>query len=330
MKKLIFLLIIMGTMAAHAENISLTLATAGPGNLSHLPVDLIKKIGADKAENVSLEIRYFSGGPLAFKDMLSHNADFAVAGAPALAMLKMQGEPVVSMAAVNLVPTFTLMIHPELKEQIKSIHDLKGRVIGINSSNTQNKSTSQMLTEFVLSQANIPLNSIKFVAAGQTLNEQSAALTSGTVDALMGDEPFASVLQNAGQAVILADFHHPDTSRQLLGGLMLNAQLATRTDMIQHNPEAVKRMARIMQRTLQYIQQHTAEQIVAVLALPEAESNNLLTVLKKHKSIYSPTGELTPESIKTANRFFQSVNAQNPKAQAFPFESMFDTQWIKP
>ncbi len=142
------------------------LATAGPGNLSHLPVELIKKIGADRAEGVNLTVRYFPGGPLAYKDMLAKNADFAVAGAPALAALRLKGEPVVSIATVNRVPTFTLMVRADLKDRVKSIADLRARVIGVNTSSTVSKSTSQQVAEYLLRRAGVDPTEVNFVPAG--------------------------------------------------------------------------------------------------------------------------------------------------------------------
>ncbi|MDO9227597.1 MAG: hypothetical protein Q8M09_09885 [Pseudomonadota bacterium] len=57
------LMLVSGQALAAPDALSITLATAGPGNLSHLPVDLMKKIGADRAEGVNLTLRYFAGGP---------------------------------------------------------------------------------------------------------------------------------------------------------------------------------------------------------------------------------------------------------------------------
>jgi NitT/TauT family transport system substrate-binding protein len=290
-------------------------------------VDLIKKIGADRDEGAELIVSYFGGGPLAFKDMLSKNVDFAVAGAPALAQLKAENEPVVSIAAVNLVPTFTLMIRPELVNKINSIADLRGHVIGINSAGFSNKSTSQMLTEFALQRANIPLSSVHFIAAGQSLAEQSAALESGSVDAIMGDEPFSSALQAEGKAVVLADFHQPETARALLGGTMLNAQLATRQDMIDAHPEDVALMVRILKRTLVYIQTHTAEEIVDKLQLTTTDKATLLPILRKHKGIYSPDASMPRAAIDTAQGFFRAVNVANPQLNAFDFSTFINTTW---
>ncbi|MDP2832942.1 MAG: ABC transporter substrate-binding protein [Pseudomonadota bacterium] len=317
-----------------AAPIPITLATAGPGNLSHLPVDLIKKIGADRAEGVELAVRYFGGGPLAYKDMLEKNADFAVAGAPALAGLKLQGEPVVSIATVNRVPTFVLMLRASLKGKVKKTADLKGRVIGVNTSSASTKSTSQQVAEFALRQAGVSLAQVNFVPAGQSLEDQMAALDSGAVDALMGDEPFASRLKDSGKVTHLLDLHDLGACRKAMGGLFLNAQLATRAEVIKNNPDKVERMVRVLRRTLQWIASHSAEEVVARLDLADPDARaSLLRTLQRHKAIYSPDGAYTEEQIRTTERFFRENNAGDEKARAFSFDTLIDSRWagrVKP
>lgn len=330
---LLLLLCLFAPSVQAAELMPIILATAGPGNLSHLPVDLIRKIGADRAEGVELTVRYFSGGPLAFKDMLEKNADFAVAGAPALAGLRLKGEPVVSVAAVNRVPTFVLMVRTDLKGKIKRIADLQGRVIGVNNSSAMTKSTSQQVAELVLRRAGVDLRRVHFVPAGQSLNEQQAALDSGAVDAIMGDEPFASQLRAAGKVFFLLDLYDLDACRQALGGLFLNAQLATREDVVHASPDKVARMTRALVRTLRWIATHSAEEIVARLEVPDpVEQAALLANLRHRKAIYSPDGAFTVEEVRTSERCFREGHMADPKAAGFSFDRLIDSRWagIKP
>jgi len=323
---LLLCLFALGTRAAELEPI--TLSTAGPGNLSHLPVDLMRKIGADRAEGVKLTVRYFGGGPLAFKDMLEKNADFAVAGAPALAGLRLKGEPVVSVATVNRVPTFVLMVRSDLKGKVKRIADLKGRVIGVNTSSSKTKSTSQQVAEFILRKAGLDPRWVHFVPAGQSLEAQMSALESGAVDAIMGDEPFASQLQAAGKVFTLLDLHDLDACRKAMGGLFLNAQLATRADVIRSAPQKVDKMVRVLRRTLEWIASHSAEEVVAMLDIDDrAARASLLTTLRHHKDIYSPDGAFTTEQLRTAEAFFRANNPDDPAAAAFSFDSLVDTRW---
>lgn len=322
-------LLVTTCVAFAAQPMVITLATAGPGNLSHLPVDLIKKIGADTAEGVDLRVRYFAGGPLAYKDMLDQNADFAVAGAPALAGLKMKGEPVVSIATVNRVPTFVLMVRADLKGKVKTLADLKGRVIGVNTSSAKTKSTSQQVAEFVLRHAGVSLDAVNFVPAGQSLEDQVAAFDSGAVDAIMGDEPFASRLRATGKVYTLLDLHDLKTTRATIGGLFLNAQLATRADVIAEQPDKVARMTKVMVRTLRWIAEHSAQQIVQRLALEDpAAGAALLATLTRHKDIYSPDGVFTEEQVRISERFFRDNHADSPQAAAFSFDTMIDPRWV--
>lgn len=291
-------------------------------------MDLIKKIGADAAEGVDLTVRHFGGGPLAFKDMLERNADFAVAGAPALADLKVKGEPVVSIATVNQVPTFTLMVRSDLKGRIRKVADLQDHVIGINSASAQARSTSRQVAEFVLRRAGVDLRRVHFMPAGQSLETQAAAIDSGAVDALMGDEPFASQLAAMGKVFHLVDLHDLDASRRYLGGLFTNAQLATRADVIKNEPEKVRRMVMVLRRTLKWIERHGPEEIVARLGIEDARQRaNLLKVLQRHKAIYSPDGAFTREQLATAEAFYRA-NAEPASAAArFAFAAMVDPRW---
>lgn len=326
MSILFLIALLSATVLAHAQSlVPIVLATAGPGNLSHLPVDLIKKIGADRAEGVALEVRYFPGGPLAYKDMLEKNADFAVAGAPALAALRLKGEPVVSIATVNRVPTFTLMVRADLEGKVKSVADLRGRVIGVNTSSRASRSTSQQVAEYLLRRAGVDPSAVNFAPAGQSLEDQAAALESGAVDAIMGDEPFASHLRQAGKVFVLMDLHDLETSRQALGGLFLNAQLATRADVLDQRPELASRMVRVLRRTLQWMATHSAEEIAD--RLQPADRATLVRLLTRYKAIYSPDGGFTQEQIRNTERFFRSTHADDPRIERFSLEQVIDSRW---
>ncbi len=312
-----------------AALLPITLATAGPGNLSHLPIELITRIGADRAEGVRLSVRYFGGGPLAYQDMLAGNSDFAVAGAPALADLAVKGISVVSVASVNRVPTFVLMVDKRLRGQVKDIADLRGRVIGINSSSRAARSTSQQVAEFLLRRAGIdPAQEVNFMPAGQTLAEQRAAFASGMVDALMGDEPFATALVSEGKAFVLLDLHTLKVCRRTMGGLFLNAQLSTRRDLLHREPQKVERMVRVLRRTLAWIAQHTPEEIVAALDIQDKVMRaQLLSALRRHKDIYSPDGAFTEEQIRTTQAFYRANQTPGSPGAAFDFRTLIEPRY---
>jgi len=325
---LVFLSLACSAFTAHAERATLTISAPGPGNLLYMPVDLAQKIGADMAEGVSLEVRYFGGGPQAVQDMLEKNSDFSILGMPALAQQRASGKPVVSIAAVSRVPAYSLLVSSKLKDKIKKISDLKGHVIGVKGHTKGGRSTTQMFTEYILLRNGMAVDSVSFVAAGQSYQDQHAALTSGTVDAIMGDEPFATRIKKEGVGFYLADFHDTKAVKKLFGGLFLNAQIASRDDFVAAHPDMVEKMVKINQRTLLWIKRHSAQQIVDALNLPTAEARDALReTLTKYKEMYSPDGSFSDGQIRTTEEFFRKVSQDDPAARSLSFDSFINDKW---
>lgn len=193
------LLLLLAGLAQAADLTRIVVSAPGPRNISYLPVDLIPAIGADKEEGVSLKILHTGGGGVALNNMTTRNADFAVAGVPAALSLKANGGEVAVIAPVNDAPLFVLMVRSGLKGEVKRIADLKGKVIGVNTGTKTSKTTSQQLGELLLKSAGVPADAVRIVPAGQSWVEQSSLMITGAADAVVGDEPFASRLQEDGK-----------------------------------------------------------------------------------------------------------------------------------
>lgn len=303
-----------------------TMTLPGPGNLLFLPLYLAPRIGADVAEGLALELRYVGGGPLAMKQMLDRNSDFSAAGLSAAALQRINGYPLVCIAPLSRVPGYTLLVRQSLRKQVRSIKDLRGMVVGVKGYAPGGRSTSQLFTEFMLARAGLRANEVNYVSVGQAYANQQAALATGAVDALMGDEPFATLLQQDKEAFALADFHDPKQTRELLGGLFLNSCLTTREDMVAERAELVGQVVRMVSRTLTWVAQKSAAEIATVLSADAGEREKLLQVLQRNKGIYSPDGRFSAEQIATTERFLHATE-QTPAAQAFKLQSMVNARW---
>ena len=314
---------------AHAQApLKITLSAPGPGSFSYLPIDLIKKIGADQAEDVDLDIRYFAGGPLAASEMLKGDSDFAALGMSALASLYVDNIDVRSIVSISRAPTYVLSVRSELRPQIKTVADLRGRVIGVHSSGRNNKSTSRQLVEFMLQRAGVSPDSANYLSAGQSYTDQRAALASGAIDALMGEEPFSSRLAEEGLVYILADLHSERMARLALGGPFLYVQIATRGDLMSQQPEKVKRMVAIMRRVLSWIASHNPDEVARMLhgnnqqALREG-----IQLLTRSKSVFSPDGTFRREEVATTERFFLNLSKNNPKVRTIRLTDLIDARY---
>ncbi len=313
--------------AAAATLSRATISVPGPGNLLFLPITLTRKIGADLAEGVELDIRYIGGGPQAFRAMLDRNSDFSAGGLSALALQKLHGKPVVCIVPTTRVPAYTLVVRANLRGKVRQIADLKGRVVGVKGHVPGGRSTSQLFAEYLLAQAGLKADQVNYVAAGQSYESQHAALASGAVDAIVGDEPFVTRLVRQKVVFALADYHTPDATRKLMGGLFLNGMVATREDMIAGRPEVVEKLVRALKRTLVWINTHSAEEMVEALGPSQPDERTVLRdVLRARKNIYSPDGRISDEQLATVDRFLRATEPEIV-AKGLSVRSLVDARW---
>ena len=299
----------------------------GPGNLLYLPLPLASRIGADLAEGLELDIRFTGGGPQAIRAMLERNSDFAAAGLSALALQKLNGKPVVCIAPMTRVPAYTLLVREGLRGKVRQMADLQGLVVGVKGHVPGGRSTSQLFAEYLLARAGLRPDQVNYVSAGQSYDSQHAALVSGAVDALVGDEPFVTRLVRQKVAFALADFHDPETTRKQMGGLFLNGMIGTREDMVAGKPALVEKLVRTIKRTLVWVDTHSADEMVEALNPGQPEERRALRdVLRLRKNIYSPDGRISDEQLRTVDRFLRATEPAIA-AQGLSVRSLVDARW---
>ena len=324
----IFSLILISSTANAQPLEKIVISAPGPRNISYLPIDMIPAIGADKEEGVVLQILHTGGGAVALNNLVTRNADFAVAGFPAAMSLSVNGGDVIGIAPVDDAPLFVLMVRSGLKGKVKRIADLRGKVIGVNTSTKNSKTTSQQLAELLLKSDGVDLDSVRIVPAGQSWIEQSSLMISGTADAVMGDEPFASRLAADGKVFFLANLSDPATTKKISGANFLHATLETRSDIIRDEPLKAEKMVRMMVKSLQWIAKHTPEDIVDKLKVSDVEErNSLLLALRKYPHAFSRDGKFSSSQLKETEVFFRKTSEDNAKAQSLKIESIINDRW---
>jgi NitT/TauT family transport system substrate-binding protein len=302
---------------SHAETV--VLSVPGPGSLVYLPVQLAKAIGADQTEGIDLKLRFFSGGPLALRDLNENNSDFSVVGLPAIASARADQMPLLAIGQLSQSAMVTLMIRHDLKGKIHNIAQLKGKRIGVNTSTRTARSTSQMLTEYVLRRAGLKLSEVQIIPAGQSRDAQRSALLSNTVDAVMGDEPFASELVKRGEAAILVNLYNPKQSSELLGGTFVHAALATREDVFTKYPATVKKVQRMFDQTLSWISHHSVTELGEKLStqpgFDEANKASLIAVLQNNPGMYPEQIVWNENAVTTTENFFIDMAADEAESK---------------
>jgi NitT/TauT family transport system substrate-binding protein len=252
------------------------------------------------------------------RDLMSNNSDFMAIGLPAIAAGRADDLPVVAIGQLSQSAMYVFLLRRELKDQVRSIAQLKGRRIGTASSTGSQRSMGHMMTEYLIQRAGLKSGDVQFISTGQNRETQSAALASATVDAIMGDEPFASELVAQGVAVILADLYPPKQSSELLGGPIVHAALATREDVYAQHPETVKKVRRMFDRTLQWMSAHSAREVVDKLASQpgfDAAKNKLLAdILQRNQGMFPSRIGWDAQAVATTENFFHQMAANSKES----------------
>lgn len=316
-------------LAATGRAETVVLAVPGPGTLSYLPVYLAKAIAADRDEGIELRLRYFSGGPLAMRDMTDNNSDFLAIGLPAIAAGRAAGKPVVAIGQLSQAAMYVFLLRRDLKNRVHSIAQLKGRRIGTTTGTVTERSMGYMMAEYLLRRAGLKPGEVQFVPAGQSRAGQESALTSASVDALIGDEPFASEMVDKGVAVRLADLYQPEQSRKLFGGPIVHAALATREDVYAMHPDTVRKVQHMFDRTLHWLATHSAREVADKIAgqpgFDAAGSSRLAAILQRNQGMFTDTTAWDSQAVATTEEFFHG-EASNEAESSLPFGSFIHNQ----
>lgn len=311
-----------------AQNLRISISVPGPGAASYLPVELISRIGADRAEGAEVTVSFADGGGISLNEMLNNNADFAVVGLPAAMSTRLKDKRVVALAAVNDLPLYALMVRQGLQGKVRTIADLRGKTLGVHSHSVTNKTTSQQVLELLLNQAGVTPQEYRLVAVGQRWESESLMLASGEADAVMGDEPYATRMVEQKTAFALFHLGNPETAGKYPGSGFLRGALLGRSDRIAQDSRKAETMVKILRRTLQWIASHSPEEFAAKLDIKSEEEHARLTALfRKYPRQYSVDGKFSTAQLKETEVFFQISQAMNPAARSLDLESMVLDRW---
>ena len=318
----ISLLTIWLALLAPVRAETIVLAVPGPGNLAFLPVYLAKAIGADTDEGLELKLRHFNSGPLAIRDLMTRNSDFVVIGLPAIATARADGIPVYAIGQLSQSAMFVFMLRADLKHKVRTLAQLSHRRIGTPTGNDKQRAMGTMVAEHLFRKAGLTPNDVQFIPTGLNRQSQRAALSTHLVDALLGDEPFASEMVAEGLAVVLADMYPPRHSNALLGGNLVRAALATRENVYAKHPQTVKKVLRMLNRSLQWIAQHTPTECAEILAGQPGfnleQRQALIAILQRGLGMFPDQVGWDQHALDATEKFFHN-NANNPAEAKLSF-----------
>lgn len=209
-------------------------------SLNYLPVTLGRDKGIFLADGIDLQM-ILVASTIQVAALTTGDIDFSGAQLQVMAGAA-RGLAVKVVGFLTIKPSFWLMAKPE----IKSMAELKSKIIGI----TAIGSSTDTLARFLVSKNGLtPDRDVAFIGTGTTSNILTA-MKAGTVDAGVLSPPFNAMAKQMGYRTLA---YFGDYVEQSLSGL------GTSDKMIRERPELVRRMLSAAIKSLRFIQQRPAE-----------------------------------------------------------------------
>ena len=209
-------------------------------SLNYLPITLGRDKGIFQAENIDLQM-ILVASTIQVAALTTGDIDFSGAQSQVMAGAA-RGLAVKVVGFLTIKPSFWLMAKPE----IKSMAELKSKIIGI----TAIGSSTDTLARFLVSKNGLaPDRDVAFLGTGTTANILTA-MKAGTVDAGVLSPPFNAFGKQLGYRTLA---YFGDYVEQSLSGL------GTSDKMIRERPELVRRMLSATIKSLRFIQQRPAD-----------------------------------------------------------------------
>lgn len=240
----------------HSKNAPIRIVIA-QGTLGHMPVALAASLRFFHAQGVTVELEEIPNPSKAIEALLANSADVSVGTFESVLLLAADGQQV--RAFVNLLSRDIrgIVAVPGAKG-IRSVSDLRGRNVGVSGLG----SATHTFLKHVLIQKGIPLEEVSVAGIGMGL-PAIAALERGVVDAAtVASGDLLRLKYKHPELVILADSSTAEGSRAVWGSDTLpTLSLLARPAWLEAHPDEARKIARALQQTLQWLQDHTPAEI---------------------------------------------------------------------
>lgn len=299
----------------------------GPGALPFMPIELVHKLGIDRALGVELLIRYFPSGVQAIEDMQAGNADFAGLGFVVLPRMQARGQDVVAIAPLSgSTPPFSVVVRAPLRGKVRTLADLKGRSVGVPVGSPKSKTYLQSMAELMLASGGVQPDQIRWVGTGQNIEGLIGALAGEVVDAVFCEEPFSSALVRRGIGFVLADLRNATLASRVPGAGHLRAVIATRRTLVAQDPQRAALMVQTLQRALAWMQRQKPETIVRRMDVAdEQDRHDRIAALKNSPRIFPTDTRFSRAQVEATRAFLRAGG--DTSAESFDPERVIVDTW---
>jgi NitT/TauT family transport system substrate-binding protein len=312
--------------AASGSDAGLTIMVGGMSKQIYLPYMLAKQLGYYQKAGLNLTLIDEPAGGDATTNMLAGQVQGVGGFYDHTIVLQGKGKAAESVVSMLQNPGEVELCRSDLKGQINSPADFKGRSLGI----TDTGSSTDFLTQYITHKAGVDpaATTRRGVGAGQTF---LAAMKQKAIDCGMTTEPTVSQALSTGVAFILLDMRTSAGAQSVLGGEYPATSLYMPTDYVNSHKDTVQKLVNAYVATLKWIQAHNGTQIADVMPASYyagVGKTAYAKALDSEKGIFNPTGMMPATGPTT---ILNVLSAFNPavKGKTIDLSKTFTDEFVK-
>lgn len=250
--------VLFGTSCANAE--TLTLMSGGASKLIYLPVTLASRLGYFRSEGLDVQILSVPAGIDTSTELIAGAIQGAVGYYDHTIDLQSRGEDVEAVVIFGRSAGVAALASTKAEGRIRTMADAEGRKLGV----TGFGASTWFLSRYLMRGAGVAPNAYTVVPLDSDRRFVDA-MTNGTVDVGVIEEPTASRLISAGVAYVVVDMRTVEGTNAVLGGNYAGACLYLQRNWVSVHQDETRRLVRALVRALAFISTHSAGDIAAIL-----------------------------------------------------------------
>lgn len=236
---------------------SVRIAVGGRAALDFIPVYLASALGFFRDEGIDVTLQDLASTPKALQSLLGGSTDLVAGAYDGAVQMSIEGKSIQAIAVLERWPPFGVVVAPKSAASLRSIRDLRGRVVGVASPG----SSTHRFLNYLLVRNGLTLSDVSAVGVGVNFS-MAAAVQHGQVDAAVAGPLGMALLSKASPPVILADCRTEKGAQATLGTSNLpSSALMVRPEWVRAHPEIMRRVCKGTRRGLAWIQEHSPEEI---------------------------------------------------------------------
>jgi NitT/TauT family transport system substrate-binding protein len=287
--------------------------SVGSYNLNNLPFPVAAGLGLYEKEGLEVTVENFaSGGSKTLQALVAGSTDIAVGFYDHTIQMQSQNKAVVAFIQLARNSGLVLAGGKDSTFDPAKPETIKGAKIGITSPG----SSSDFFVRYYLQRNGLSADDVSLIGVGSG-SAAVAALEQGKVDLLVNYDPAATFIEAKGVGKILIDARSDEGAKEIYGGIYPTSVLYATQDYIDANPETVQKVTNATVKALEWMNSHSAEEIVEKLPKEfiSGDRETYIRAVENAKAIFSTDGLISEENVKTPLAVLKSFNEKVAAAE---------------